>query len=78
MLPPLLLSHSLSLVLLVPALFFRALFINECQSHIHLGSTFSDGLFSCSPLAISGVLDIDHILPGTCNPVSDNDRFLLD
>lgn len=75
--PPLL-SRPLSLVLLLPVLFFRALFINECRSHIHLGSTFSDGLFSCSPLAISGVLDIDRILPWICNPVSDNDRFLLD
>ena len=56
----------------------RVLFINECQSRILLGSTFSGGLLSCSPLAIKSVLDIGGILAETCNPVSDKDRFLPD
>lgn len=64
--------------LFLPSSFEHSSLMNARATFIHLGSTFSDGLFSCSLLAISGVLDIDHILPGTCNPVSDNDRFLLD
>lgn len=56
----------------------RVLFINECQSRILLGSTFSGGLLSCSPLAIKSMLDIDGILAETRNPVSDKDRFLPD
>jgi len=56
----------------------RVLFINEYQSGILLGSTFSGGLLSCSLLAMKSVLDIDHILIGTRNPTSDKDRFLPD
>lgn len=56
----------------------RVLFINEYQSRILLGSTFSGGLLSCSLLAMKSMLDIDHILIGTRNPIIDKDRFLPD
>lgn len=57
----------------------RALFINECQRAAFLRVQLSRvAPLSCSLFAIASVLDIDCILAGMCNSISDKDRFRPD